>query len=320
MKETLYQYNNLPIPGGGYVTGFMFHPVEENILYIRTDIGGSYKFDYGSQRWEPLNESVNMIDLSETFPIALAVDPQRPEMLYIASGINDSSDENGKPWGKLSVSQDYGQSFFHRKIPYYVHGNKNGRGTGTRLVRDISAPDTLYFASQKDGLLRTRDLGITWEKLDVCGERYMTFVWCSPDGKTLIAGTAGISTGNIVHRGHSLYISYNGGGKFEKIPMPKTLSSDSKWRGYVAHRYDYDGTYFYCTLVNTGKNSYVTDMGYSCDSGDLTGGRILRYAFDEQGHIEDYEDITPCCEADQGGVYEVEMEHVRDYGFGGISS
>ena len=45
MKETAYSYKNLPIPGGGYVTGFLFHPEKENILYIRTDIGGCYRFD-----------------------------------------------------------------------------------------------------------------------------------------------------------------------------------------------------------------------------------------------------------------------------------
>lgn len=31
MKETAYSYKNLPIPGGGYVTGFLFHPEKENI-------------------------------------------------------------------------------------------------------------------------------------------------------------------------------------------------------------------------------------------------------------------------------------------------
>ena len=45
MKKTAYKYSNLPIPGGGYVTGFLFHPVKKDILYIRTDIGGSYRFD-----------------------------------------------------------------------------------------------------------------------------------------------------------------------------------------------------------------------------------------------------------------------------------
>ena len=336
MREIAYRYGNLPIPGGGYVTGFMFHPLEKDVLYIRTDIGGSYKFDYNSQRWGSLTESVKMTGLSETYPIALALDPERPEMLFIASGTNDSKDENGKPWGKLSVSCDYGKSFIHRKIPFYVHGNRNGRGTGARLVRDRSAADRLYFASQEDGLWRTGDLGLTWERLDVCGERYMTFVWCSTDGRTLIVGTAGVSSGSRKRRGHSLYISYDGGENFEKLPMPESpvpSMSDrtsvvpekeelpcSKWSGYVAHRYDYDGKYFYCTLVNTGRYSYITDMGYSCDSGDLTGGRILRYSFDVQGRVKGYEDITPCCEADDEGIHEADREKIRDYGFGGISA
>lgn len=321
MKEIAYHYENLPIPGGGYVTGFLFHPQKENILYIRTDIGGSYKFDYLNQKWNSLTETVSMHDLSETFPIALAVHPRKPEMLYIASGVNNSSDESGKPWGKLSVSYDYGQSFIHRKTPFYVHGNMNGRGTGLRLVKDPCDDNTLYFATQKNGLMRTRDLGLTWELLETGGERYMTFVWCSPDGNTIIAGSAGVITGTEDMRGHSLYVSYDCGNHFEELPMPENKEiPGSKWSGYVAHRYDYDGKYFYCTLVNTGKTSYVVKTGYSCDSGDVTGGRILRYSFDEQGRIAGFEDITPDCEADQRGLHSCPRETVRDYGFGGISS
>lgn len=321
MKETAYCYKNLPIPGGGYVTGFLFHPKKENILYARTDIGGTYKFDYSSQKWKTLTERVSMRDLSETFPIALAINPNRPEMLYIASGIDDGRDENGKPWGKLSISSDYGESFTHRKIPFYVHGNMNGRGTGLRLVNDPCDENTLYFASQKDGLLRTRDLGLTWEQLETGGELYMTFVWCSPNGRTLIAGSAGVITGTEESRGHSLYISYDCGEHFEKLPMPVSGKiPESKWSGYVAHRYDYDGKYFYCTLVNTGETSYVVKTGYSCDSGDVMGGRIIRYRFDGQGHVDGFEDITPECEADETGTYFCKREKFREYGFGGISS
>lgn len=321
MKETAYSYKNLPIPGGGYVTGFLFHPEKENILYIRTDIGGCYRFDYHDKRWYSLSESVNMFDLSETYPIAIAVAPKKPERLYIASGTDQSCDENGHPWGKLSISEDFGRNFIHRKIPFYVHGNMNGRGTGYRLIQDPSAEATLYFASQKDGLLRTEDLGVSWEKLQTGGETYMTFVWCSENGKTLIAGSAGVTTGNKRLRGHSLYVSYDKGEHFEKMPMPESVEIDgSKWSGYVAQRYDYDGRFFYCTLANTGRNSYVTDIGYSCDSGDVIGGRVIRYEFGDDGRICGYKDITPDCAADADGIYTISHAQTLDYGFGGISS
>lgn len=45
MQTQSYQYRNLPIPGGGYVTGFSFHPRKERIFYLRADIGGTYRFE-----------------------------------------------------------------------------------------------------------------------------------------------------------------------------------------------------------------------------------------------------------------------------------
>lgn len=343
MKEIAYRYGNLPIPGGGYVTGFLFHPEKENILYIRTDIGGTYKFDYISQKWFSLTESVNMFDLSETYPIALAVDGKDSEMLYIISGVRHSAalHPEGKEWGKLSISTDGGKTFTHKTVPYYVHGNLNGRGTGYRLIKDPIKENTLYFASQKDGLLRTTDLGDTWEVLKTGNERHMTCVWCSADGNTIIAGTAGIDTGylperdgksdDIPMRGHSLYISYDGGENFSKMPMPENVMvPGSKWSGYVAQRYDYDGKYFYVTLANTGQYAYIVDMGYSCDCGQVIGGRVIRYAFDENGRISEFTDITPVFEKNEDGSpcyldkntdrEKVIVQKPYDFGFSGISS
>ena len=54
---------------------------------------------------------------------------------------------------------------------------------------------------------------------------------------------------------------------------------DSKMNGLVASRYDYDGTYLYVTMNVTGRWNYVVDLGYSCDSGDVIGGKVLRYYF-----------------------------------------
>lgn len=319
MKQTAYEYKNIPIPGGGYVTGFLFHPCRENLLYIRTDIGGSYRYDYENEKWESLTESVDVFDLSETYPVALAVDDKKPERLLIISGMNRR--EEKEPKGKLSISEDYGKTFFHKELPCFAHGNMNGRGTGLRLITDPVNENGLYFASQKDGLLYSGDLGDTWRRLSTGEETYMTCVWASPDGKTVVAGSAGVVTGTDKLRGHSLYVSYDHGQTFAPLMMPESMMiQDSKWSGYVAHRYDYDGTYLYVTLVNTGKRSYVTEMGYSCDSGDVLGGRIIRYSFDETGRIKEYKDITPTCLYGEQKEYEADKNSVYPFGFGGISS
>ena len=306
-KTINYEYKNAPIPGGGYVTGLLYHPRQPGILYARTDIGGVYRYDYEKKHWKSLIDGVSMEDISETFPIACALDENHPEYLYIMSGIN------GQGYGKFSISEDYGETFIHKKIPVTVHGNLCGRGTGYRLAADKKDENILYFASQLDGLWKTTDRGDTWKRLTL-EENYMTCVWVSDDAKTIVAGTAGYTTReNDKLRGHSLYVSYDAGQSFERLMQPENvLVSDSKMNGLVASRYDYDGTYLYVTMNVTGRWNYVVDLGYSCDSGDVIGGKVLRYYFSE-GKIAGYDDITP----DADGVL---TKKFLNYGFGGISS
>ena len=297
-----YSYRNAPIPGGGYVTGFVFHRRVPGILYARTDIGGTYRFDPAEKRWHSLIDHVTGEDLALTYPIALALDDGDPDRLYIVSGVN------GAGYGVLSISDDRGEHFVNKKIPTPVHGNLSGRGTGARLVVDKNHPDTLYFASQLGGLLKTADGGDTWEKLPL-PEDYTTFVWVSVDSETIVAGTAGYTTRvDDTLRGHSLYVSYDGGCSFEKLPMPENvIVPDSKMNGLVASRYDFDGTYLYVTMNSTGRWNYIVPLGYSCDTGDVIGGRVVRYRF-ENGRITGFDDITP------GG------EQWLNYGFGGVCS
>lgn len=306
-KTINYEYKNAPIPGGGYVTGLLYHPRQPGILYARTDIGGVYRYDYEKKHWKSLIDGVSMEDISETFPIACALDENHPEYLYIMSGIN------GQGYGKFSISEDYGETFIHKKIPVTVHGNLCGRGTGYRLAADKKDENILYFASQLDGLWKTTDRGDTWKRLTL-EENYMTCVWVSGDAKTIVAGTAGYTTReNDKLRGHSLYVSYDAGQSFERLMQPENvLVSDSKMNGLVASRYNYDGTYLYVTMNVTGRWNYVVDLGYSCDSGDVIGGKVLRYYFSE-GKIAGYDDITP----DADGVL---TKKFLNYGFGGISS
>ena len=66
----------------------------------------------------------------------------------------------------FAISEDYGEHFHYEEIPVFVHGNLNGRGTADRLWVDQEDANTLYYASQQDGLLLTHDQGHTWSKSD----------------------------------------------------------------------------------------------------------------------------------------------------------
>ena len=67
----------------------MAEDVYKRQLYARTDIGGVYRYEYEKKCWKSLIDSVSMADISETSPIACALDEKKPERLYIMSGIKD---------------------------------------------------------------------------------------------------------------------------------------------------------------------------------------------------------------------------------------
>lgn len=316
MQQIPYQYRNLPIPGGGYVTGFLFHPKQKNVLYARTDIGGTYRFDFEKRKWISLISHVTQEDLSETFPIALALDDERPNVLYIACG------ENTPGKGVLAISEDYGETFYYERIPVLIHGNLNGRGTADRLFVDKESPDTLYFASQQEGLYISTNRGKNWQKCQSLPENYLTFV--TQVGKALLVGSAGVTTKKSDSlRGHCLYVSYDKGQTFAALKAPASHEIEGcRLNGQVAQRFCVDQKYLYVTFASTGRRSYVLENGYSCDSGDTIDGNILRYPIDEEGHIGEPENITPGSYAKVNGVGQekIAQGQILDYGFSAISA
>lgn len=309
MKQIDYNYHNLPVPGGGYVTGFIFHPVERNLMYCRTDIGGCYRYNFENNSWESLADHIKMTNLSECYPTAFALDTDNPSHLYIACGVSRFGESNN---GVFCISHDYGKTFSYKELPIPVHGNWQGRGCGFRLVLYNGI---FYFANQRGGLLRSTDYGDTWESI-FDYEDNTTFVWAYK--KTIVVGTAGINHIQNQMRGHSLYVSYDEGKTFCKLSMPESvLIPEIEFSGLVGHRYDFDGKYLYVTLSATGPMSYSFRYaeGFSCDSGDASCGKIIRYSVDDNGILSDYEDITP-----YGTIFNYTQDGINSCGFGGICS
>lgn len=313
MKQMAYEYGNLPIPGGGYVTGFLFSKKEKDVLYARTDIGGTYRFDYKTRKWISLISHVTMVDLSETFPIALAIDEEKLGSLFIACGVNRRES------GVLAISEDYGETFRYETIPTMIHGNLNGRGTDERLWVE---GEKLWFASQTGGLYYSEDLGKNWSKLTAMPEEYLTFVTKIDD--TLIVGSAGVTTSvkddetAVPLRGHCLYYSSDNGVTFEKMAVPEShVVEGCRYNGLVAQRWEKDEKYFYVTFASTGRSSYVLENGYSCDSGDNIDGHIVRYPLT---NLNKPEEITPGVASTVRGIGQenITKGQMLEYGFSGI--
>lgn len=282
-KQIPYAYKNCPIPGGGYVTGFVFHPVNDRILYARTDIGGVYRFDFDGMKWQPLCDGVTAEHPAQTFPLSIAVCEDDDSVLLMACG---TKHEN-----YLSVSFDRGNTFTDKPLPCSVHGNEAGRSTGERL---LYKDGVIWFASQTAGLFRSCDMGDSWESVSVNGEKNLTFIWISPDSSAMLAGTNGeVNSPDGKRRGCTLYCSYDMGKSFSPLFTPDGYDcGECDYTGFVPQKAAFDGQYIYVTYCQSGKIVWGGMGAYSCDTGTAYDGRVFRYKF-SVGRIEFDKDITP---------------------------
>ena len=58
-QSARYQWNTVTVGGGGFSPNIVFSPVEQGLAYLRTDIGGLYRYDQSQQRWIPLQDGMS---------------------------------------------------------------------------------------------------------------------------------------------------------------------------------------------------------------------------------------------------------------------
>lgn len=289
-----YRYRHAPIPGGGFVTGILFHPTCEGLAYARTDIGGLYRLAADGESWESLSDGATHPERWATYPLSIAVSKEDENLLFTVAG-------DGRANRKLGISCDKGESFRYCNLPTPVHGNASGRGTGERLIVSPTEPKTLYFASQTGGLWVTRDLGQNWRHIPVAPiggrpENDLTLIWAHPRNPRLLvvgaSGEANAGAGNV--RGASLYLTRDGGETFHVMPGQPApiLNPDCTHPGYVAQRCAFDGQALYVTFAAPG-NCWAGFRSYACDTGSCFDGALMRYTLTRDGDIAQAQELTP---------------------------
>lgn len=157
-----YTWKSVQIVGGGFVDGFVFHPTAKDVLYARTDMGGAYRRNPQSKRWEPMLDWIPYADLNLMGVESIAVDPSDPGKVYLACGTYTAPEV---PDGAILRSSDQGRSFQRTNVPIKFGGNEAGRGNGERMAVDPNDGRILFLGTRKAGLWRSTDGAVTWSKV-----------------------------------------------------------------------------------------------------------------------------------------------------------
>jgi xyloglucan-specific exo-beta-1,4-glucanase len=284
---TPYVWKNVPILGGGFVTGVIFSGLEPNLVYARTDIGGAYRWEQTTRTWAPITDGTSREQANLLGIESLAIDPVDADKVYLAAG---TYVQDWAPAGAILRSSDRGSTWQVTPMPFKIGGNEIGRSNGERLAVDPNRPNILYFGSRKNGLWKSEDGAATWQPVD-------TFPSVSGDNGIGIpivafppnAGQEGkpspVIYAAVSNPQRSLFVSLDAGATWKPIAeqptgsLPSHLDFDAQGTLYVA---------------------YGNQPGPS----DVTDGAIFKYS----PAARKWEDITP-----------LEPTEKDKFGYGGLS-
>lgn len=162
--DTGWKFSQVAMGGGGFVSG-VFATKENGLYYARTDVGGAYRYNSETAKWESMSYDISEEDRGLLGISALAFAENEPNKVYLLAGTSYFS--NGMTC--LLISNDYGNSFERVDLTEMikVDGNGMGRGNGERLVVDPKNSDIIYAGGSSGGMIKSTDGGRTFTALDM---------------------------------------------------------------------------------------------------------------------------------------------------------
>lgn len=218
-----YQWKNVIIGGGGFVSGIVTCPTKQNLIFAKTDVGGAYRWIEETQSWKALIDWINTSEKGYLGIESIAIDPQHPNRVYVSAGLEYFSTSPA-----IFYSDDYGDTFKKTVVPFMIHGNGYGRGTGERLIVDPNDSTILFCGSRKQGLWKSADMAKTWNKVSsfpvttTPNDNGVCAVVFDPSSGTPGTSSKRIFVGVSTMIGTNLYTSEDGGETWTPVARTPT--------------------------------------------------------------------------------------------------
>lgn len=209
-----YTWDYLPIGGGGYVTGMAVHPEEPDFLYMRTDVGGAYRWEPGEKKWIQMLDWIGPDNANLIGVDGIALDPNNPSRIYLALGLKIDGD------GGVFRSEDRGETWTRLLTAQFEGNGREARWIGEPLAVDPLSSDVIYAGTRRDGLYRSMDDGARWVRVTDVPDGY---TGRNPTGvRSIVFDPSGEINGKsatlyVGVPGSGIYHSTNGGESFSRL-------------------------------------------------------------------------------------------------------